>query len=641
MSKNNKIDQPVGPGDAEDNRISRRKFLGTVAGTSAALTVSGLLSGCKPENGSSTNVTPDVQVPIVETGVDRPFGVYETDVLIVGGGIAGLFAAKKAMEEGVGVIILDKGPFGHSGTSGINWGHDTETNEWSPDDGSAYLPVSIYLNDGMPMQEHDLSLAQHVHEAKPNATCAQMGNIFERDKDGHPKSQNAPAPIAQDYGCFPRMFAQYAKRQGARVIDRTMVTQVLLSDKGEAAGAVAINLVTGDAIVVRAKAVIMATGSYAWCYGWTGNTACTISSPENTGDGHSMFINLGLEMADMEQLPFDCVQIYPTSTAYGMGTLGLSIVNHKWALNKDKKRYTEYLDDGAHGSNATFMRLTMREIYNGRGLDNGCVYLDTKDLDSMNRYYRRARDRNRMIGYELPEFAELHWELWESAARPAAMSTTGETPVPGLFYAGAGVQAYAGCAFLGSTGTGFMAGKHAAARVKEVERPVIVWSQVQDALTKAYAALETTPGDPIRSLSVYHKIQQTMFDGISPLRDEKSITGAIEALQQIKEKDFPKMNVTSKSRRYNMEWRKALEVPAMWDCVMGTAQAALIRKETRGTHCRTDFPTMDNANWLVNTIVKLENGQWTAVTRPIQDTIIPAEQVAAMVPQNGLDLVYP
>jgi len=74
---------------------------------------------------------------------------------------------------------------------------------------------------------------------------------------------------------------------------------------------------------------------------------------------------------------------------------------------------------------------------------------------------------------------------------------------------------------------------------------------------------------------------------------------------------------------------------------MGTAQAALIRKETRGTHCRTDFPTMDNANWLVNTIVKLDNGQWTAVTRPIQDTIIPAEQVAAMVPQNGLDLVYP
>lgn len=636
MSKKNMNEQPVDPGNASEKRISRRKFLGTVAGTGAALGVSGLLSGCN--SGQQGNVTPDVQVPVVDTGVDRPFGVYEADVLVVGGGLSGLFAAKEAVKGGASVIIVDKGPLGHSGTSGINWGHDMQTNEYASDDGSGTLPVSIFLNDGMVDQEYDLALVKAVHEARPVATNEQVGNVAERDREGKSIARNTDAPIVLDHGCFPRAFAQFAKRQGVRIIDRTMVTGVLLSDKGEAAGAVAINLVTGDAIVVRAKSVIMATGSYAWCYGWTGNTACTIGSPENTGDGHAMFMNLGLEMRDMEQLPFDCVQIYPTSTAYGMGTLGLSVVNHRYALNKNGDRYTQMQDDPSlAGHNALFMRLTMREIYNGRGLDNGCIYCDTSEIDTLNRYYRRARTRNRMIGYELPEKAELHWEFWENASRPAAVSTKGETQIPGLFYAFANTQTYAGCAFFGCVGSGYMAGTNAAIRAKEVARPNIVWSQVQDALNGAYGKLESEPANGVRALSIYHKIQQAMFDGLSPLRDEKSIQGVIDALTEIKEKDFPIISVPSKSKRYNLDWRHAMEIPFMWDCVMGTAQAALIRKETRGTHCRTDFPNVDNANWLVNTIVQKKDGQWTAVTRPIVDTIIPAEQVAQMVPEIGIE----
>lgn len=615
------------------NGLTRREFLGTVAGTGAALSITGFLSGCGAKGQESPAVVSEITSP---DGVTRPFGLYETDVLVIGGGIAGLFAAKKAMDEGANVIIVDKGPFGHSGTSGINWGHDMQTNEFAEGDGSSSLKVNVYLMDGMIDQEHDLSLCQHVHEAKPVLTNEMMGCFAERDLDGEPAGKNANSPLIVDHGCFPRLWAQYAKRKGATVFDRTMVTDIVQTDDGAVAGAVAINTVTGDPLVFRAKAVIMATGSYAWCYGWTGNTACTISGPENTGDGLSIFINKGLEMRDMEQLPFDCVQIYPKSTAYGMGTLGLSIVNHKYALNKNGERYTELIDGLKMRSNALFMRLTMKEIHEGRGLENGCVLFDIRDIDTMNRYYRRAKTRNRMIGYELPEKAELHWEFWETAARPAAVSKTGETSIPGLFYAGAGSMAWNGCAFWGCTGSGYMAGKYAAAYAANVDRPAIVWSQVQDDLNAAYKALESEPADGIRPLKIYHKIQQTMFKGLSPLRDEKGIQGVIDALNEMKEKDFPKMNVPVKSRRYNMEWRHAMEIPNMWNCVMGTAQAAIIRKETRGTHCRTDYPYMDNANWLVNTIVKQENGTWVSTTRPIVDTIIPAAEVAKIVPEYGL-----
>lgn len=618
--------------------VSRRKFMGAVAGTGAALTVSGFLAGCNKNPAGEASASPTVVAGTSADGVTRPFGVYEADVLIIGGGISGLFAAKKAMEDGATVIVVDKGPFGHSGTSGINWGHDMQTNEWSSDDGSSSLGVNLFLHDGLVDQEYDLALCQSVHEAKPVLTNEMMGLFAERDQNGDSIAKNADAPIVLDHGCFPRAWAQYARRKGAAIFDRTMVTGVLVSDEGEAAGAVGINTVTGDAVVFRAKAVVMATGSYAWCYGWTGNTACTIAGPENTGDGQSMFLNLGLEMRDMEQLPFDCVQIFPTSTAYGMGTLGISVVNHPYALNKNGERYTEMMDGELNGNNAIFMRLTMKEIYEGRGLENGCILMDTSEIESINRYYRRARTRNRMIGYELPDKAELHWEFWETAARPAAVSTTGETAIPGLFYTGTGTMAYGGCGFWGSTGSGYMSGKNAAARAAKVDRPAVVWSQVQDALNEAYGALESQPASGVRPITVYHKIQQAMFNGLSPLRDEKGIQGVIDALNEIKEKDFPKIAVPSKSRRFNMEWRYAMEIPHMWDCVMGTAQAALIRKETRGTHCRTDYPRMDNTNWLVNTIVqKLENGEWTAVTRPIVDSVIPAEEVAKIVPELGLE----
>ncbi len=636
MSKKSSEQKQEVPGE---NRISRRKFLGTVAGTGAALTVSGLLSGCKPGGAAQTSTTPDVQVTSTATGVTYPFGVHEADILIIGGGLSGLFAAKKAIAEGATVMIVDKGPFGHSGASGINWGHDMSSNETSPDDGSSAAAMDIIMQDGMTDQLYSLGFVKEIHEAKPILTNESMGLFAERDENGDSMSKYAPGtaenPSILDHGCFPRAWAQYARRKGARVFDRTMVVKVLLSDKGEAAGAVAINLVTGDAVVFRSKAVIMATGSYAWCYGWTGNTACSITGPECTGDGTSMFLNMGLEMRDMEQLPFDCVQIYPTSTAYGMGTLGLSVVNHQYALNKNGERYTQMLD--TMPSNTLFMRLTMKEVHEGRALDNGCVLFDTVDLDKLNRYYRRARTRNRMIGYELPDKAELHWEFWESAARPATVSPQGETAIPGLYYAGTGTGAYQGSGFWNCTGSGYMCGKYAASKVKEMDRPSVVWSQVQDALTDAYTKLDVVVDKGARPLTVYHKIQQAMWNGLSPLRDEKGIQGAIDTLLELKEKEFPLISVPLKSRRYNSEWKYAMEIPNMWNCVMGTAQAALIRKETRGTHCRTDYPKMDNENWMVNTLVKLDNGQWVALTKPIVDAVIPAAELAKYVPPYGLE----
>ena len=110
--------------------ISRRDFLRGAAGMALSGTLVGLTRGAAfAEEGSAEKKTPE------STAVKkRSIHYHETDVLVIGGGIAGMEAALTVCKEGKKAIIVDKGVFGHSGTSGMNWGHTYQSMEFSPDD---------------------------------------------------------------------------------------------------------------------------------------------------------------------------------------------------------------------------------------------------------------------------------------------------------------------------------------------------------------------------------------------------------------------------------------------------------------------------------------------------------------------------
>jgi succinate dehydrogenase / fumarate reductase flavoprotein subunit len=116
------------------------------------------------------------------------------------------------------------------------------------------------------------------------------------------------------------------------------------------------------------------------------------------------------------------------------------------------------------------------------------------------------------------------------------------------------------------------------------------------------------------------------------IRNEEGITNALNELARIEKEDLPKMYIPSKSRQFNTDWQKAIEVSSMLTCAKGTGYAALERKETRGGHCRTDYPEMDNENWLVHVVTSFADGQWTTSIEPIDDSIIPIEEVREMLP---------
>jgi succinate dehydrogenase / fumarate reductase flavoprotein subunit len=571
--------------------------------------------------------------------------VHVADVVVVGGGLAGTTAARRVLAKGLSVAIVDKGPWGHSGTSGMNWGHNAETNEWADGDGSDSLGTIAYINDGMVNQPNGLALCKAIHSGRPCATFEQAGCTLERRRDGHPAAGNAPGPLAIDNGTFNRYFCLELSRKGADVHDRTMVIDLLQDESGQAAGVVAIDLVTGSPQVFRGKAVIFATGSFRWVSGFNGMKPHTIASPENTGDGLAIMMRRGIAMRDMEEQPIDYVQWTPLGTRQSMGAMGASTINWRFIFDRDFNKLVQgeggagsELPEGVSVSNGQLARYYYRAQLDGRGTPNGGVYVITTDPDSDDRYYRRTRENQlKYFGYDLPEYTEVVAEQWEDAGHPFNYSPEAETEIQGLYYAASAQGAWAGTGFWGSFGSGFLSGESAAARAASAETaPAVNWDSVKTALDEAYGLLDAEPSDPLRPTVVFRKIQEAYWAGLSPLRDETGITTAIRALKGIEEDDLPRMFIPQKSRQYNTDWHRALEAKGMLMCAQATAEAALIRRECRGAHVRSDYPIQDNENFLVSTRVAFANGAWTSSLEALDDSIISLADLKAMLPVVNL-----
>ena len=623
--------------------LSRRSFLkgGAVFAVGAAAATA--LPGCaSPETGSA----PGEKAPSAGT---RPHSVHEFDVVVVGSGLAGLTAARRALDEGRSVAIVDKGQYGHSGASGINWGHACTSLEYNDDTPSLIeteAATSVFIGDGMVDQEYAYSLTQAFKELNPLRTAVQMGCVTEHTKEGKPVSGNTygtgMSPNgSQDAGVFPHIIAQYVKRKGVAVFDYTFALDILTSDDGSAAGIAAVDLNTGEAKVFRAKAVVMATGSYVGLCGWNGMTPYTHGSQDNTGDGSAMFLRAGLAMRDMEELCYDNGQYAPKGTRQCMSGMGVEITDHYRGFNNNYEMFSQPLiDDPAnHMNQGTYMRLEMREIWQGRGTEHGGIWALTDGLEDEERYYRNAKwNMKRVFDWDLPQYVELIPQCWETAGRPFTLDPqTSQTEIPGLFYAGSATFVWTGSAIVSSMGGGWIAGKAAADLAGSNQRAQVRPDQVDAIFDEAYAPLERQQEGSVRARSLMRNVQTGFWDGMYFLRDEQGIQGTIDELTRLREEELPRMATMDKSPQFNLEWKNALEARNMIEVGIGAAQAALIRKESRGAHCRTDYPKVDNASYMANTKVALANGSWSAELVDAGGMFMDHDTLVASIPTVGLE----
>ena len=570
---------------------------------------------------------------------------HECDVLVIGGGIAGMEAALRAVDLGKTAIIVDKGIFGHSGSSGMNWGHTYQSMEFSDDSDETIantIAVMDMVCEGLLNQPYFYSLLKAHKEEKIIQNGLKYGSIPLYNEDGTVLSHNEVNPyfpVTHDQGFWPRMMAQWCQQNGnvTEIIDQMYIVDVLLTKDGRAAGAVGIDLVDGIPHVFRSKATIMATGSYCWITGWNGMGAESMAGKENTGDGIAMLLRHGIPMVDMEQFCGDASQWTPFGVRQTMGNFNFdaSQTPRDMIYDKDMTPWSQFIPYDKYP--VINMGASMRVFYglrlNGRTTENGGCFINKDCAPVAPRYFRRVEERQKAIlEYDLPQYVEVVPETWDSAGCPRDLSPTSETIIPGMFFAGAAPGGVGGMTQIAAQSGGFISANGAAALCDDIEIPAVDRAQIDAILDKAYSYMERTPENPIRASQLMHKIQKTYWDRKNgPLKDENKIKEIIDELNRILREDIPRMYTPDKSFRMNCEWRDCFEAENMLYCALGASYAGLLRNESRGFNMRTDYPNPDNSYGIANTVVRYKDGEFEAEMAPKHDELIPKQVLEQMV----------
>ncbi|NTU89563.1 MAG: FAD-binding protein [Actinobacteria bacterium] len=651
-------------GNKQDKAPSRRQFIKGLAGVSAGVASAAMLGGC-------ANSTKDTGSAQGETSGgtgsgERPYSMYTCDTLIVGGGIAGFSAALRLMSEGVSdIIIVDKSRIGHSGNSGMSWGHEYFTNEFYEGDPTDLAGAFGLMSQGIADQDNVAAFAKECHDHGPIAMHEAMGNVVMRYEAGEilvdPK-----APMSTHRGFRVRQYAQYLSKLGVRIFDYTMINDILTDDSGHISGAVGIDLLYGDACVFRCKTAVLAAGGYVW------HTGGTIGSPECTGEGHIICLKHGCKMKDAEFYSVDLDVAAPWSTngpegnrvdiasfIFINGLTGARIYNKDLYPFAEKyfasPKATEFFGAAFQDTNIR----SVQEMYAGRALDGagiGCytalpdrgngIWLDCKGYYTDRTYpaamYREECIDVREVGYDYTDQSGLGGDhnlqmcvpdFYCSQGSIEYDSNTNEIKgVPGLYYA---MWIMNEIQSITSWSMGQLSGVNAATATKAMTAlPGFKEEDIQAILNKCYGYLESEPANPVRVTDIFQKIQSTFYHNLSQFRNDESMTQAFTELDRIWKEDLPNMYCADRSRRFNRDWRNAMEAESMLLASMATAKAGLYRTESRPYHYRTDYPLMDMENWMVNVWVewKEEGNTWTVTKSDPIDTYVSREEMKSMIP---------
>lgn len=565
-----------------------------------------------------------------------------TDVLIVGGGGAGARAAIEVARLGLRATMALKGRLGKSGAT------PTAPGDYALDSNSACelgLPgdrsdsKEIFLQDIVKAGQYLND--QRVVEAFVEDAPARLVDLIDMGVPwtrlhrygGHSYPRGAEVGKIGETGVsIMNALRKEAQNLGVEVIEDCVGFDLLVKDD-TVVGAVCLDLPRGKVMIIRAKAVVLATGGGSRLYSFTSNPE------ECTGDGIAMAYRAGAELVDME-----FVQFLPTSPVWPPGLKGLDIfavylkpigLLEAWLLNSWGERFMSKWDP-------VRMELSTRdiitaaittEIKEGRGGPHGGVYLSVRHLPEnlIDNFAQRLMPGWEFCGFSLKGFGiDLKKDALEVA--PAAHYFNGgvkiddkcQTNLRGLFAAGEmtgglhGANRLSGNAVAETQVFGARAGHYAAEFAAAAPLLDISQQMLEEPRGKIYSLLDKEP--EIAAFELYREIQEIAWEGIGPLRTAQGLTLTIEKAEKIRKDALPRMAATSKEPIYNIEWMKGIESYNMVDLVEIIAKTALKREESRGSHYRTDFPKTDTKGGLCNLVVKKVDGTMNIERRFVKMT---------------------
>ncbi len=524
--------------------------------------------------------------------------VYETDILIVGAGSSGLWAAHsiKQKDKDVKVLVVDKGPENWGGLMACAGGDldivmpDEDIQDWVKD--------WVYYYDGLCDQELMETLFKDTYEILEQ--YRQWGCEYLTDEEGRIKTVGVPQRGLEHIKLYVtklkgsgglRMvnaLVKAIKEEGVESVGRTMLTDLIKDRSGRVVGAIGFNTIDGSFVQIKAKAVLIATGMGGWKSSYMKNPS--------TGEGLAMAFRAGAEIRNMEfARVWNVPKLFGWEGQTTLLPLGARFVNAK---GEDfMKRYSETLGGNTDPHYSTIgMALEMRA---GRGP----CYMDTSGLKPEDAAVVKPKlgwqyiNYNRLVDLGIDFFKQkTEWmpqPLMSYGGLVADLS--GATRVPGLYAAGRcrsidpGV--YTGGFALASTASGGkIAGEAMVDYIQGVSFVDLNVEEVGRLKERLYAPLN---GTGIAAKEVLRCIQNIVYPyEVSIIKSEKSLQNALHKIETLKAELLPHMGASD--AHYLM---KLKEVEAIAFITEWYIKASLMRTESRCGHYREDYPDHDD-NWL-------------------------------------------
>ena len=542
------------------------------------------------------------------------------DAVIVGAGGAGLMAALNLAGRGHVAVISKLYPI-RSHTGAAQGGIGAALGNLEEDHWEWHMFDTVKGGDYLADQDAVEILCQEAVET-----------VYELEHWGLPFSRTPDGKIAQrPFGGHTREYGKAPVRRSCYAADRTghMILQTLyqqgiknqvhfynefhlldlLIEQGRCAGVVALCLATGEIYTFHAKAVILATGGCGRIYRVTSNALAL------TGDGMAVALRRAIPLEDMEFFQFHPTGIYKLGILLSEAARGEGGILRNRDGERFMQRYAPTLLDLAPRDMVS--RAIYREVQQGRGIDGkNYVHLDVRHLGSevLDQKLPDITDFVRTyLGIDplrepVPVQPTAHYAMGGLPTDLEGRVVIDEknTPLPGLYAAGevACVSVH-GANRLGTNSLvdilvfGRRAGRHAGKYIEENDWVPLPPSPDRPAQDLVNQVLSGNGNE--RAAAIRDTLQDEMMDKAGVFREAKGLEAMQEKLRELHQR-YRQVKVEDRGRKYNTELLEVIELGGMIEISEALVAGALARQESRGAHCREDFPKRDDPGWLKHTL---------------------------------------
>ncbi|MGH7663391.1 MAG: fumarate reductase/succinate dehydrogenase flavoprotein subunit [Gemmatimonadaceae bacterium] len=567
---------------------------------------------------------------------------HEFDVIVVGAGGAGLRAAIESSAQGARTALVCKSLLGKAHTVMAEGGIAAALAHVDPqDDWQTHFRDTLkggqFLNNWRMVQLHAQEAPDRVRELE------RWGAVFDRTTDGRILQRafgghtwKRLAHVGDRTGLeLIRTLQERGVHQGIDVFMECTVVG-LLKDDGRVSGAVAYWRESGRFVVFRAKAIVLATGGYGKAWKVTSN------SWEYTGDGHALAYEAGAELIDMEFFQF-----HPTGMIWPPGVMGILVTegvrgeggiltnsegqrfmwnylpeskrkdfaetpeeSQKWVEMTVAGKQTDARRPPELSTRDNVARAIYTEVKEGRGTPHGGVWLDISFQDP-----ERVRRKLPSMYHQFKDLADVDITKQAMEVGPTAHYAmggirvdpeTGAATVPGLFAAGECSGGMNGANRLGGNSLSdlLVFGRRAGLGAAEFARqnpsqPRLDDGEIERDVRRTLEPFERDGEDPY---ALHEALQQVMGRYVGIFRNEADLQEGLRQLQALGER-VRKVRVSG-SVLFNPGWHLARDLENLLMTSEATCRAALLRRESRGAHSRTDHPNADSQLGKVNMSVK-------------------------------------